>query len=85
MHFIYALINSKRHRYSALLYKMKGSGFCVQGFITANIEPRPGVVNVEYRRNEVYLFYEKRLSEAKPSFDIQYSKFCGSAVRFSIP
>jgi hypothetical protein len=27
-------------------------------------------------------FTKKRLSEAKPPFEIRYSVFCGSAVRF---
>jgi len=39
-------------------------------------------MNIECRRNVFCLFYEKRLSEAKPPFEIRYSKFCGSAVRF---
>jgi hypothetical protein len=44
-----------------------------------NIEHRTS--NIEHRINVFYPFY-KRLSEAIPPFDIRYSIFCGSAVRF---
>jgi hypothetical protein len=45
----------------------------------ANIEYR--IMNIECRSKVFCLFY-KRLSEAIPPFDIRYSIFCGSAVRF---
>jgi hypothetical protein len=46
----------------------------------SNIEYR--IMNIECRSNVFCLFYKKRLSEAIPPFDIRYSIFCGSAVRF---
>jgi len=41
--------------------------------------------NIEYRIMNfegMYSIYLKRLSAAIPSFEIRYSIFCGSAVRF---
>jgi hypothetical protein len=45
-----------------------------------NVEHRTS--NVQHRIMYSVYFIIKRLSEAKPPFDIRYSIFCGSAVRF---
>jgi len=45
-----------------------------------NVEHRTS--NIEHRSKVFCLFHKKRPSAAKPSFDIRYSIFCGSAVRF---
>jgi hypothetical protein len=52
----------------------------IKNFKKANIEYR--IMNVECRRNVFCQFYKKKSSEAKPPFEIRYSIFCGSAVRF---
>jgi len=49
--------------------------------IKANIDYR--IIDIECRSNVCCLFYKKGLSRAIPHFDIRYSTFCNSAVRFS--
>jgi len=68
--------------------KKNGRSNRKRNFEKANIEYR--IMNVECRKNVFCLsrafcrtvYFIKRLSEAIPPFDIRYSIFCGSAVRF---
>jgi hypothetical protein len=89
-------VQGSRFRVQGSGFKVQGSRFWVLGSAPplavsvqsnqkrnsgkANIEYR--IMNIECRSIEFCLFYKKRLSEANPPFDIRYSIFCGSAVRF---
>jgi len=67
---------------SAAVGRWNGQFDRKRNFEKANIEPRLGVDECRISKESILSIFKKSLSEAIPSFDIPYSTFFGSAVRF---